>query len=168
MQTCRILKPVLRPVLRPINLGSKGSVAKYVTESGNYVQTLEKEIVQKDGWKILEKVNVIQYWNKWSLKMKITFSSYLTLATGSFCFATYNDGKSELLAYRQETKIIKTPKQHVYGKIDHKNEWDAVSYGCRKNTLSNFMDSVFLPFPFAKNAMPALILQLNPEELKKE
>lgn len=125
----------------------------FSTESGTSERIFTKES-EKDGWKILEKFNVVNNWSKLSRTKKWLIGGYSTLAVSNFMFVTYNDGKQSLLKFREDRKG---------SKFINKTEWDVVYDGCNENLLDNFWSSIFFPFSTVSNMMPHLVMFFNPE-----
>ena len=138
-------------MFRPLFRSSK---RLFSAESGTSERTFTKE-VEKDGWKVLEKINVVNNWKKLSRTQKWLIGGYSGLAVSNFMFVTYNDGKRSLMQYRKDRNKANFPIKDT--------EWDAVYDGCNENLLDNFWSSTFFPFSTVSNVMPHLVMLFNPE-----
>lgn len=130
---------------------------------GTILQTMTKEST-KEGWKILEKINITKTWSTMSGTQKTVLGTYLGVASTEFLFVTYNDGKSKLLQYRSSSRA-KTPK--TQSEIDSE-EWFVVKKGCGENLGTNFLKSIFFPFTAVADFMPQVVLFANREVKKAE
>lgn len=118
-----------------------------VAESeGTIVKTFEEE----NGWKIFNK--------KMSKTTKIVLGAYSLAALGTFSIQSYNDGKHELLEYRNSDKY-----KIDMARLSHINfcEWDVVKEGCSKHIFYNFYKSIVFPFTIASNTIPYIVLRMN-------
>ncbi len=83
---------------------------------------------------------------------KISLAIYSACAVFGFLFATYNDGKQELVKRRVDRQ--KSPKT---------GDWIGIKNACVGNMFWNFFESVIFPYTVASNIMPKIVLLLNPE-----
>jgi len=95
--------------------------------------------------------NMKQTWSRLSPWTRRFIWGYLAVGAVDMFYNTYNSGKSELLIHRQKL-----------GKSLYQNDWDAVSYGCRKDSADRFFSSLFWPTSIYSNVMPHIVLGLNP------
>ncbi len=77
---------------------------------------------------------------------------YSAFAIFGFLFATYNDGKEELLKRRADRQ-----------KLAKNGDWIGIKNACVGNMFWNFFESVIFPYTVASNIMPKVVLLLNPE-----
>ena len=128
--------------------------------------TIETHIIKEEkenGISVLKKINVVQTWNKMSPFQKKMLGGYAGVATLSFTFKTYNDGKNALLEERQ--KKFFTNKSITATTNDE--EWTKIKEGCYKNMGSNFFSSMFFPFTTVADVMPFVVLSLNKQNHSK-
>jgi len=88
-----------------------------------------------------------------SKRQKIGFGIYIAGFITANLFLTYNQGKTELIAYRK--KMYST---------DCNSEWEAVCVGCSKDKLTTFMDSLLWPKSIFSQIVPYAVLKLNQQE----
>ena len=82
----------------------------------------------------------------------------------------YNNAKNVLTYFRnnQLDKIdfIHSQFDKNFLKENVKDEWTAVKYGASYRSLSRLWDSIIWPITILSDAIPALVLKLNPAETK--
>lgn len=84
----------------------------------------------------------------------------------------YNDAKDVLICFRnnQLDKIdfihSQFDKKYLQEKV--KDDWSAVKYGAGYRSLARLWDSIIWPFTVLSNAIPALVLKLNPAPKNKD
>jgi len=93
--------------------------------------------------------NMKHTWSNLSPMTRRFVYGYLAVGAIDMFYQTYNSGTSELLSFRQKPN-------------HHKNEWEAVKYGCSKDSGERFFSSLFWPTSIYSNIMPHIILRLNP------
>jgi hypothetical protein len=101
--------------------------------------------------------------------IKLTTFIYISCLLGYNIFGTYVDSARYLKAYRSGKLNDK-----VYFPDDHKpnfredirkkitSDWEAVKYGAQVNSWTRLWDSIVWPITTIQNAVPALVLALNP------
>ena len=109
----------------------------------------------------IHNTRIVTTWNQWSKFKKITVVFYIGTVLGTFGTSCYIDGKRGLLKHREEVVsyngIDTKNKQSIF-----KNEYDAVWNNI--NGYKNFWESLFFPWTLISNAMPWLVIKLNPPE----
>ena len=97
-----------------------------------------------------------------------------TYLIGSFSYThimTYSDAKCFLTNYRNNTLddiyfvIYSYEKERLKDNI--KNDWDAVRLGGNYRVVEHCFHSIIWPITILSDAIPALVLKLNPPETKK-
>lgn len=72
---------------------------------------------------------------------------------------TWLDAKDTLIKFRED-------KLDRYGKIRIRDEWEAVKHGANSNFGIRFVNSIIWPVRLISDAIPFLVLKLNPPETK--
>jgi hypothetical protein len=78
-------------------------------------------------------------------------------------YKTYNSGKEGLLTERS-----RVPKDYERDSDRNSREWKATYAGCKKDSFSHFFDSLVWPYSFASEALPSLVIKLNPRPEDKK
>jgi hypothetical protein len=110
--------------------------------------------VQKDGWQVIEKINIVKNWNTLSKRTKYIIGGYSGLAVCNLLASTYNKGKEALIDFRT---------QSTTNKSDDGGEWLAVRKGCSDKFLTTVGESIMLPYTALSKIMPWLVIKLNPK-----
>lgn len=133
------------------------------TSEGTSTTQIIKKVSDVKGETVLQKINIIKKWSTMSRNTRIFMGVYGSLAFLTFSSSEYRDGKSELIKSRIE-RLDKKNKIIDYSQeeSDESLDWLAVKNGCSENTLGNFIGCIFFPFNLISDAMPSLILYLNP------
>ncbi len=123
---------------------------RYGTTGSTDTTIIENSV--KNGAKVSTITQITKTWTELSKTKKIGLGVYALCAAFGFMFATYNDGRDELIKRRD--------CRDVYPKI---KDWDGVKYACTSNIFTNLFESIVFPFTFASNIMPKIVIWLNPE-----
>jgi hypothetical protein len=141
---------------------------RFFSTEGTAEKVITKETKNKDGTSILEKVNIVHRWNSMSKTKRIVLAVYGACATGSFFVATYNDGKSELVQRRaNRTGPHRSMNDSIIEADSEKrtaDDWTYVRKGCTQNAYYNFWSALFFPFRWVSDAMPKVVMLMNPEK----
>jgi hypothetical protein len=104
------------------------------------------EITLKDG----VKTTLSERFNKLSSFKRRFIIGYGLLSIVNFGVSSYMDGKNALLTYRKNGFF-------------YENEFDAVSKGCKRRGLDNFIISIVLPYTVISNIVPVIVIKMNPD-----
>lgn len=88
------------------------------------------------------------------LKKRLVFG-YAGIALLNYMTCSYNDSKETLLVWRTEST---SPKE----------EWRLACGGSTRNLECNLWKSIIFPWTFITNAMPTIILLMNPKKNKNQ
>ncbi len=84
---------------------------------------------------------------------------YGTLVSVSFFYNTYQDGKAGLAEYRRALRH--------HGQ-QHPNEFAAIKSAMSCKMFNNLFNAIVVPFSFATDIFPYVIIKLNPDPRKAE
>jgi len=143
---------VLRHKYGTRSTNNKASVGETTIESS--------EVINTDGTKqtIFKRItNVRETWSNLSMRSKILIFGYVFGGSVNMFYNTYNNGKIALLEYRKNPSSIK------FNGLTVTSEWAAVSFGCKRHSFENFLNSLIWPQTIFSNIMPTIVLALNPD-----
>lgn len=132
--------------------------SEFADASGTTTKTTETVYeVAKKGVREITKIITEIRWSKMSTKQKLFVGIYVAGFTTHAMFSSYNNGKTELLKYRDAPSTTK-----------YTSEWEAVHDGCTSESSTIFWNSVFWPTAIYAQTVPSLVLFLNkkPETLE--
>ncbi len=124
---------------------------RYATTGSTDTTIIENSV--KNGAKVSTITQITKTWTELSRTKKIGCGIYALFATLGFMFATYNDGREELIKRRSRRDVCLKEK-----------DWQYVKDACTNNIFTNIFESIVFPFTFASNIMPKIVMWLNPEE----
>lgn len=119
--------------------------------SGSSTASGTKSYINDQGFKIIERFNVVRHWNNMGRGTKCALAAYGAFALSYYMFASYNDGKEALLTYRQN------PDASQYA-----DEWIAVRSGCSEHAWDHFVSSIIFPWKALSSVAPSVVLWMNP------
>ena len=112
-----------------------------------------KSEVTKDGFSKFTRI--IHNVRTMSPRAKIFFGVYATFAVTHNAFTNYNAGKVALLKHRRECANGSRYDKSV-------TEFEAVKNGVYYGSFGRFIDSVIFPYTAISDAMPSVVMYLNP------
>ena len=117
-----------------------------------HVEATKNEIT-KDGFSKFTRI--IHNVRTMSPRAKIFFGVYATFAVSHNAFTNYNAGKVALLKHRRQCADDSNYNESV-------TEFEAVKNGVYYGSFRRFIDSVIFPYTAISDAMPSVVMYLNP------
>jgi hypothetical protein len=134
---------------------------RFFTTEGTVEKVITKNTT-KEGATIFERIRFVERFNKLSKFQRRSLATYGLLATGSFTFAIYNDGRSELIEHWNKAR---SPQSTIRsGRSLHSSDWEAAKRGCKNHVWMRFCESILFPYTCVSSVMPYVVLGTTKKE----